>query len=292
MNLVLLLIFIIQMILSIVLGTFFGDSISDYVSIFFAQTVPVFIPAMIYCFSDKNGFDGYKRNGKITFFNVILCVFSAICANVLISYFSTYITNPIFTFFSKTPTVQNIKVQKNAFEFLVDIIFICMMPAIFEEILFRGVVLTKYEKIYGSKKAIVMCGIVFALMHNNISLLIPQFLVGIFLSYIVFKFNSLYMGIIAHFTNNCATLIIQMSIANKWSGLKTVLLTKPLLGVIITTLIFVFLIAMIMHFNIDKKFKKREYQWKQVKKERKWFKIIVFTYIIFQIAFYLLRFFS
>lgn len=267
----------------------FGDSVSDYVSIFFAQIIPIFIPAMIYCFANKNGFEEYERSKKITFLNVIFCIISTICANLLISYFSTYIWMPIYTFFSQTTQSQIISLPKNVFEFLVDIIFICLMPAIFEEILFRGVVLTKYEKIYGSKKAIVMCGIVFALMHNDVGLLIPQFLVGIFLSYIVFKFNSIYMGMIAHFTNNCVTLIIQLAVENKWSGLKTVLLSKPLLTTVILILILVFSMAMIMHFNIENKFKKREYQWPQVKKERKNFKLIIITYIIMQIIFCIMK---
>ena len=289
MNLVLLIIFVIQTIIGIALGTLFGDSISDYVSIFFAQIVPIFIPAMIYCFASKNGFEEYERSKKFTFLNVIFCIISSMCANILISYFSTYIWMPIYTFFSQNTQSQNVILPKNAFEFLVDIIFICLMPAIFEEILFRGVVLTKYEKIYGSKKAIVMCGIVFALMHNNVGSLVPQFLVGIFLSYIVFKFNSIYMGMIAHFTNNCVTLIIQLAVSNKWSGLKTVILSKPLLTSIILILIFTFSIVMIMHLNTENKFKKREYRWSQVKKERKNFKLIIITYIIMQIIFAVMK---
>ncbi|UKI37853.1 MAG: CPBP family intramembrane metalloprotease [Clostridiales bacterium] len=40
-------------------------------------------------------------------------------------------------------------------------LFICLMPAVFEEMFFRGAVLTSYEKICGSKKAIILCGLVF-----------------------------------------------------------------------------------------------------------------------------------
>lgn len=290
MNLVLLFIFVVQVGLSVILGTFFNGILSDYVQIFLTQIIPVFIPALIYCFASEAGFKGYERSSKITFLNIILCILATICVNILISYLTTYIGTPLFTFLSKNTQTQYISLPKTSFEFVVDIIFICLMPAIFEEMLFRGVVLTNYEKIYGSKKAIVMCGFVFALMHNSISSFIPQFLVGIFLSYIVFKFNSLYMGMIAHFTNNFVTLIIQMAVSNNWNVLKTVLLSKVWLTAILLIIILLFAFVMIMHLNRHIKFKKREYQWKQVKKEKKIFNLIVLLFIIMQLVFYFLKF--
>ncbi len=290
MNLVLLFIFIAQVVLNTVLGTFFNTNTSDYVQIFITQIIPIFIPALFYFFASEEGFRGYERGGKLTFSNIILCIIATICVNILISYLTTFIGTPLFKFVSQNTQTQQISLPKTTFEFVVDIIFICLMPAVFEEMLFRGVVLTKYEKIYGSKKAIMMCGFIFALMHNSITSFIPQFLVGIFLSYIVFKFNSLYMGMIAHFTNNLVTLIIQMAVLNNWSVLKTALLSRVWISAILLVIILLIAFAMIMHLNRQIKFKQREYQWKQVKKEKKFFKLIVLLFIILQITFYLLRF--
>lgn len=288
MNLILLIVFLLQAALSAVLGTFFADSLSDYVQIFLTQIIPIFIPAMVCCFMSREGFKGFARNTKPSFLNIILCIVLAVCANLILSFATTAIGNVLFT--NNPNSLTDIGLPQTNFEFVLDIIFVCLMPAVFEELLFRGAVLTSYENIYGSKKAILFCGFVFAIMHNSLTAFVPQFIIGIFLSFIVLKFDSLYLGMLAHFTNNFTTLFIQYVILQKWSGSKTVLFRSPFLTVLILLIIFAATLTAALRLNNKITFKPKTLPWKVRKRERKFLRLIVFFFILLQLAFYFFKF--
>lgn len=288
MNLILLIVFLLQAALSVVLGTFFADSLSDYVQIFLTQIIPIFIPAMVCCFMSREGFKGFARNTKPSFLNILLCIVLAVCANLILSFATTAIGNVLFT--NNSNSLTDIGLPQTNFEFILDIIFVCLMPAVFEELLFRGAVLTSYENIYGSKKAILFCGFVFAIMHNSLTAFVPQFIIGIFLSFIVLKFDSLYLGMLAHFTNNFTTLFIQYVILQKWSGSKTVLFRSPFLTVLILLIIFAATLTAALRLNNKITFKPKTLPWKVRKRERKFLRLIVFLFILLQLAFYFFKF--
>ena len=151
MNLIILIVFILQTALSVVLGTFFGDSLSDYMQVYLTQIIPIFIPAMICCFMSREGFRGFARDTRPSAVNVILCIILAVCANLILSFITTFVGELIFP---NSGNASDIGIPQTNFEFVLDVLFICLMPAVFEEMFFRGAVLTSYEKIYGSKKAI------------------------------------------------------------------------------------------------------------------------------------------
>lgn len=288
MNLILLIVFLLQAALSVVLGTFFADSLSDYVQIFLTQIIPIFIPAMVCCFMSREGFKGFARNTKPSFLNILLCIVLAVCANLILSFATTAIGNVLFT--NNSNSLTDIGLPQTNFEFVLDIIFVCFMPAVFEELLFRGAVLTSYENIYGSKKAILFCGFVFAIMHNSLTAFVPQFIIGIFLSFIVLKFDSLYLGMLAHFTNNFTTLFIQYVVLQKWSGSKTVLFRSPFLTVLILLIIFAATLTAALRLNNKITFKPKTLPWKVRKRERKFLRLIVFLFILLQLAFYFFKF--
>ncbi len=288
MNLILLIVFLLQAALSAVLGTFFADSLSDYVQIFLTQIIPIFIPAMVCCFMSREGFKGFARNTKPSFLNILLCIVLAVCANLILSFATTAIGNVLFT--NNSNSLTDIGLPQTNFEFILDIIFVCLMPAVFEELLFRGAVLTSYENIYGSKKAILFCGFVFAIMHNSLTAFVPQFIIGIFLSFIVLKFDSLYLGMLAHFTNNFTTLFIQYVVLQKWSGSKTVLFRSPFLTVLILLIIFAATLTAALRLNNKITFKPKTLPWKVRKRERKFLRLIVFLFILLQLAFYFFKF--
>jgi membrane protease YdiL (CAAX protease family) len=72
--------------------------------------------------------------------------------------------------------------------------------------LFRGLVLTGLRHRFGARAGVVGSGALFALMHLNPWQFIPLLLIGIFISFIVHRTGSLYVGIAAHGTNNLLSL--------------------------------------------------------------------------------------
>lgn len=87
-------------------------------------------------------------------------------------------------------------------EFIVIVFVIAVTPAICEEFLFRGFVLSNFLKSGKVSFAIVFSGLLFALFHFHPFNLIPLAVLGIFLSFIVYHSGSIYTAIICHFINN------------------------------------------------------------------------------------------
>ncbi len=95
---------------------------------------------------------------------------------------------------------------RGGWDFLVAVIAISLFPAVSEEILFRGLALTGLRRRFGARWAVVGSGALFALAHVNPWQVIPLLLIGIFISFIVHRTDSLYVGIVAHGTNNLLSL--------------------------------------------------------------------------------------
>jgi|GEM_PF-1905211 len=81
------------------------------------------------------------------------------------------------------------------------IIQISVLPAIFEELLFRKAMLKTLSK-YGSLVAILITAFCFALMHENLTQGIFAFFMGIVLAFITIKTKSIIPAMIIHFLNN------------------------------------------------------------------------------------------
>jgi membrane protease YdiL (CAAX protease family) len=87
-------------------------------------------------------------------------------------------------------------------EFLAIVIVIAITPAICEEFLFRGFVLSNFEKVTKPAAAIFFSGLLFALFHFHPFNLIPLIILGVYLSFTVYHSGSIYTAIICHFINN------------------------------------------------------------------------------------------
>lgn len=86
---------------------------------------------------------------------------------------------------------------------------IIIVAPIFEEILFRGIILNgllnKYKN--SSKKAIIYSAIVFGVVHLNIPQGVNAFIAGIILGFIYYYTKSMKLSIFAHFINNLITFV-------------------------------------------------------------------------------------
>lgn len=86
-------------------------------------------------------------------------------------------------------------------KYLIYIVITCLTPAICEELLFRGVILSGLKQ-YGAKIAIIVSSLIFMLMHGNAEQTVHQFIVGLIVGYLFFATGNLWLGVIVHFFNN------------------------------------------------------------------------------------------
>ncbi|MDY6916049.1 MAG: ABC transporter permease subunit/CPBP intramembrane protease [Candidatus Cloacimonadota bacterium] len=90
---------------------------------------------------------------------------------------------------------------------LLNLAIIALLPAICEEVLFRGYFLNVFSK-KGFWKGIAIVALMFGAFHMSPYRIIPTGLLGAWLGYLALKGKSLYLPILAHFLNNAIVVLI------------------------------------------------------------------------------------
>ncbi|MGO1581340.1 MAG: CPBP family glutamic-type intramembrane protease [Peptoniphilaceae bacterium] len=177
-----------------------GNSIqskSFFVGTFINEIFVILIPSLLLCGSGKRTeVLKVKKLSLINFIRVIIIVILSypiilLLNGIFLSFLSHYID---LKNFSMDVLLINESIPRYLF-------FICLVPAICEEIFFRGALINSYN-IYGGKFAIMMSSLVFALFHFDIQNFIAPLLLGILFGNLLELTGSIYAAIIGHFLNN------------------------------------------------------------------------------------------
>ncbi len=86
---------------------------------------------------------------------------------------------------------------------------VAISPAICEEVLFRGMLLSGFRQRLPQWAAILAVGILFGFFHLSIYRLVPTGLTGIFFTYLVLRSGSIYLAMFAHFVLNGLSILIE-----------------------------------------------------------------------------------
>lgn len=92
-------------------------------------------------------------------------------------------------------------------ELLFVVLVVALVPAVSEEVLFRGLVQRNFEYSFGLAGGAVVTGIIFALYHLNPFTLVPLMVLGIVFGLLVYKTGSILAAMLAHFINNCTAVV-------------------------------------------------------------------------------------
>lgn len=90
---------------------------------------------------------------------------------------------------------------------VVSILSVAILPAICEEVMFRGVMLTSMRD-KGLRYAVIVSALIFALSHMNIKQLVHPFIIGVLLAYITIKTCNITYAMCIHFLNNTMALFM------------------------------------------------------------------------------------
>lgn len=139
-----------------------------------------------------------KYQRKLHFFDNVLLVIFGFCGCMGIN----YIIGLIAEMFS-LPVVSSSTISNNAdiFSILLQTLVIAVIPAICEEIAFRGFVMGSLSD-FGQGTAILLSALIFGLLHGNIMSVIFAFCMGILFGFIRKTSGSIIPCMIVHFLNN------------------------------------------------------------------------------------------
>ena len=102
----------------------------------------------------------------------------------------------------------NLPAAPNTFGLVLFCFVLCVLPAISEELVFRGAI-TSYLSAEKTSTVCLISGALFALMHMNLAQMLNAFLVGMFLTLITLRTGSIFPAMAIHFVNNLTTVLAE-----------------------------------------------------------------------------------
>jgi hypothetical protein len=100
-------------------------------------------------------------------------------------------------------------------EFLIGLFIMAFLPAMFEEVFFRGAMQNFFVRWWKRPIiAIIVTSLVFSLVHSSIYLFLTRAALGFVLGLMYYKTKNIWTNIIAHFLNNAIVLAQLFSMSN------------------------------------------------------------------------------
>ena len=124
-------------------------------------------------------------------------------------------------------------------QLLIGFLVIAFIPAIGEELLFRGLIQPRVFRLTKNVHAAVwITGFIFSAIHLQFYGLLPRMLLGVVLGYLYIWSGNLWYPIIGHFTNNGFTLLMIFLYNNKTTDIDIEASTSVSIGTALLSLVF------------------------------------------------------
>ena len=131
-------------------------------------------------------------------FQLITVVFTAIVVTLLYLMFEDIIRD----LFSFVPIIDLEEVQPSLIAYSLFFINICILAPIYEELLFRGILLRRFTSKWSPQKSIIISSIIFGVIHLNPINIVFAFALGCVLGYTYLKTKNIVIPMLLHSFNN------------------------------------------------------------------------------------------
>ena len=88
------------------------------------------------------------------------------------------------------------------------VLIVALMPAVCEEAIHRGAILSHFRGIKHDWVIVLIMGLFFGINHMSVLRFLTTMTLGLFLTYVVVKKNNLLLSMIMHFTNNLISVVL------------------------------------------------------------------------------------
>lgn len=194
------------------IGTVMGYVLNAIIQIGLAFSLPIFLFSYLRKQKVKNTLVDYgfkKITAKTFVVSLLLGVLVYIVTIFIASFFSVVLKNLGYESSSSGATMTSYPVWL----LFLELFTTAILPGICEEVAHRGMLLNNY-KCLGAKKAILLSGLMFGLMHLNINQFFYATILGFYFGYVALSCGSIYPTMIMHFTNNAISTFMTFAIVN------------------------------------------------------------------------------
>ena len=222
---------------------------ADMLGTVFSQFFALLLPPIAFMLIFRNDFSSTLRLKKgIDAIQILLLVITCFSLFFILQIINGAFINDLIKHLGEPSDIVNGTDPSNVTQLLFQIVIVAGMPAIFEEIFFRGYVLRAFER-FSPIVAIIVSSLLFSIMHGNLQQVLYAFMMGILLGTVTVITDSLLAGTVIHFVANAFAVIISYppitqihyDLATNYALIYSVLITNvlPFIGIIaLTVLIF------------------------------------------------------
>ncbi len=180
-----------------------------YSGLLITEFLLVMLPALLMLFICRYDVKKVLRLNKTSLLNILVIFFIMLFALPVVGVFNLaniWIVSKLFgrVAISQPPVAETLE------GLFINILIIGGSAGICEEIMFRGVIQRGFER-FGAVKSILFSSFLFALMHFDFHKLFGTFLLGALIGFIVYKTNSIFNGMFAHFANNTIAVLVSFA---------------------------------------------------------------------------------
>ena len=165
------------------------------------QLLLILVPLLLWVYAKRESFKNFLNFEPLEATNVVIIV----GACLLIQPAMMFVSGLTGLFFPNV--IGDVVMGLMDYPFWLVLLAIAVTPAIVEELVFRGYVQSQYESL-GIKKAAIISGLFFGIIHMNMQQFFYAFILGIVFSYIVYYTKSIISGILAHFVINASQVLL------------------------------------------------------------------------------------
>lgn len=186
-----------------------------YTGVLITEFLLIMLPALLFLLFFRYDLKKVLRLNKTSAVNFLLifCIMLfALPIASIVNLANLLIVNSIFgkIIVSQPPVAENLT------GLLVNILLIGGTAGLCEEFLFRGVLQRSFE-VFGKARAILLAAFLFSLTHLDFQKIFGTFALGVLIGFLVYRTDSLYSGMFAHFTNNSVAVVVSYA-ATKLTG--------------------------------------------------------------------------
>lgn len=115
--------------------------------------------------------------------------------------------------------------QISAAPWITVLVLLALVPAICEELAFRGFIFGGLVREKGRLRAVVVTAIMFGISHGVLQQSIAATIMGVLLGFVALRTGSVLPGLLIHFTNNALSVSLERIANSSWQGASLFLTT-------------------------------------------------------------------
>lgn len=181
--------------------------VTQYLSVALQELLLIGVPALLLT-RRRDGraipVAALKRPGRVraglTAVSAVACTLAGVLVSLVWLYF--------LSFFGVSPMEPVLKNPASAGEYLLAFLCAALVPALSEELMFRGLLLKWLRGKLGPLRAVVLSGALFALFHLSLQGMAALLLIGVFLSALAVRSGGLVLPALFHLVYNAAAIVL------------------------------------------------------------------------------------